>query len=394
MKAPAFDAPASDWLVYADSLQQAGNPLGELITLNHAVDSGKKAAAERDAFVREKAAALLGESGKHAGVLRLGWKLGWIDSFELVAKTSADLEALKALAGPLAANVRKLVLAGDPEGETRVEFAAAIADLAKIPAPKSIVELELVDKRAERSSSLISRDYSAPDNLVAFQELGPLWPLFPQLRTFRICVADIAQVGFGAIDAPELREFRLECLTWGGFGSLQGHAREISEAKWPKLEALELRMPETWTYSAPDDEGGYVRPYADGDYEEYEGDEGYHEPANMTEEIGAVLRSLPKTSIKRLALTSVDSGTQLLEALQACGLPPSLKELDLSHSNLGEAEARWIVDHSALFAKLERLVLKSTPMSGKDAQLLSKLGPKLEHSEGSGPSHRYLVGME
>jgi len=43
MNAPRPEAPAAEWLVFADSLQSKGDPRGELIALAHAGDLGKRA---------------------------------------------------------------------------------------------------------------------------------------------------------------------------------------------------------------------------------------------------------------------------------------------------------------------------------------------------------------
>ena len=61
---PPLDAPDDQWLVYADALQEAGDPRGELIALNHDVEKGG-ATQQRDAFVKQHAEALLGAAGAH-----------------------------------------------------------------------------------------------------------------------------------------------------------------------------------------------------------------------------------------------------------------------------------------------------------------------------------------
>ena len=53
---PAFDAPASDWQVFGDALQDAGDPRGEL-----ALDQGRGDASARDAHVREHWGVLVGD---------------------------------------------------------------------------------------------------------------------------------------------------------------------------------------------------------------------------------------------------------------------------------------------------------------------------------------------
>lgn len=114
---PASDAPAAEWLVFADALQQQGDPRGELIALIHAGD-----VAKRDAHLRQHAQALLGQAATlvERGVLKLTWHWSLIDAAEVrghsAATVSTAVDAL--LAAPTVRPARGGV--GD-EGAARPE---------------------------------------------------------------------------------------------------------------------------------------------------------------------------------------------------------------------------------------------------------------------------------
>ena len=83
------------------------------------------------------------------------------------------------------------------------------------------------------------------------------------------------------INAPALRSFALLGIRWAeayqdGESDL---ARTLSEAKWPNLESFEIRIPETFTCSVPDNDGAYVRcaRYDEDHYEDEGGGDGYTE---------------------------------------------------------------------------------------------------------------------
>ena len=112
----------------------------------------------------------------------------------------------------------------------------------------------------------------------------------------------------------------------------------LAAAKWPKLQRLALRIPETYTYSWPDQDGAYVsvdRYDEEGD-DEYMDDEGWHEDMNWSAELGGLLDALSQTKLEQLSLTSFASASNLLVALAEHGLPASLQILDLSASDLGD----------------------------------------------------------
>jgi hypothetical protein len=387
-KQPSLDAPSSEWLVYADALQQAGDPRGELIALTAA---GKNP----DAYVRDHAEGLLGDAAKHLASYRLLWRLCFVDEAEVVAQATAGAaDAVRALLeSPVASQLSVLSIAGLPEGEERIDLSEAVAVVASHGLPASCKTLELIDERAEAVSTLVSRDFDPGPNLVQFGALAPIFAL-PALERLTISVADPMQLELGGVDAPNLRAFTLRDLRLADtYGAQPDVVGALAAARFPKLESFELRLVEQWVANVPDDSDAYVGLGADVGGDDGP-DDGDNEGTNWNDAIGELLRALKTLPLKRLALTSFESAQSLLEALQAAGLPPGLEELDLSDSSFSSDEAAWLVKNGSLVSGLKRLVLKGTVLEAGDVKALTALGPQVEYTPGGGAKYRFVVGME
>lgn len=398
---PDINTPEDQWLVYADALQEAGDPRGELIALNKKVAGGADP-AERDAFVREHAAALLGGAAAHVGSYELGWR-GATSVLERATVRVGPGDDPAVLVGALldtaaAAGLAAITLMGVAASDgDRIDLAPGVARLVA-GLPEGCTAVSLVDERAGRSQSLISRDYDPMENLVQLGSLTELCAL-PRLERLRIVTADPYQTDFRDLEAPGLRSFALHGLRFAlAYDAPSELATQIAGVKWPKLEELELTLAETWTASVPSEDGCYVSAYADmedADYlEEYGEDDGWNEGVPWTQELAGILGNLKQTPLRRLALTSFDSAAQLLEALVEHGLPETLEELDLSDSSLAGEHVQHFLEHQETYGGLKRLVLEGTLITEAEAAALAALGPEIRHSEGGGARYRYLVGME
>jgi hypothetical protein len=391
---PSLDDPKDDWLVYADALQNAGDPLGELIALNQAVEDGASA-SQRDAFLDDNADAIYGSLAPFRGQVEVDWKWSVPRTLALkIGPKDDQRKLLDALFGsPLASRMRSLSLVAQTPGYARVDLGPTLAQLRE-RLPHSCTGLELIDERAKDSRILVSADYSPDRNLVDFGDLDVVWSI-PQLERLHMYVADTEQIQLGQIDAPELRDFAFLGLRWvEPYGGQSRMSEALAAAKWPKLERLALRIPETFTYSWPEQYGAYVPVDRYDEENEYydDDDEGWHEDLNWSAELEGLLTQLQETSIKHLSLTSFASSTNLLTALDDHGLPPSLEVLDLSQSDLDDGHVAWMLEHRALFAQLRVLDLSDTLIG--DPSPLSELGPDIVHSSGGGSIYRFAVGME
>ena len=392
---PSLDDAKDNWLVYADALQSAGDPRGELIILNQAVADGSSA-ADRDAYLDRNADAIFGGLAQHRGAVEIDWKycVPRCLTLDVGAKDNAAALMKALLGSPLAAAMQTLRVVAKTSLGDRIELGPALSQL-KQGLPRSCAELELVDERAKRSRIMSSSDYDPGRNLVDFGKLGALWAI-PHLRRLHLWVADTEQVDVGTIDAPELRDFSLLGLRWAEpYNGPTTLGEALGAASWPKLQRLALRLPETFTYSWPEQDGAYVpvsRYEEEPAYDDYYDDEGWSEGANWRVELGGMLQRLQDTALEQLSLTSFASPDNLLAALDEHGLPPTLRVLDLSHSDVRDENLQWFLDHAEQLAKLERIDLSGTLVS--DASPLRELGPEIVHSSGEGAIHRFSVGME
>ena len=398
---PHRDAPSSDWTVYADALQEANDPRGELIVLNQAVAKGM-APADRDAYVANHRDALFGSAAKQFAAFRVTWIGCLVDAVEILIGPAelAERVMIAFLGSPLALTARSIALVGLPQRDA-IDLEPVVAMLIE-RWPAACRALALVDQRATETTMLASRDFDPDGNLVTFGPLGGVWK---HVEHIRIEVADSHQLDLGTIDAPELRSFALRSLRYAtGYGGDSPISAVLAAARWPKLTSFELRIPEEFMANIIADEHAYVPKYfathreGDDDDDDGEGSR-YDEAENGENTEGAnwtqlvpVLTNLANCPLERLALTSFDSADSLLEALGSAGLPSTLVELDLSDSSIASID--WFVANKARLFSLKRLVLEDTRISGADANRLAELGPAIKHSSGGGAKYRYVVGSE
>src|SRR5215204_2997850 len=117
MQPPSLDAPNADWLVYADALQQAGDPRGELMGLAHAVAEGKITADVRDAYVKERG--LLGDAAEFLRAYDFDWRLSGVR----VRVGAGDPNVVAPLlASPLGRELRAITLVGHTDNRAPVDL--------------------------------------------------------------------------------------------------------------------------------------------------------------------------------------------------------------------------------------------------------------------------------
>jgi hypothetical protein len=112
MEAPALDAPAAEWLVYGDSLQTRGDPRGALIRDPHAVAEGKADESVREAYVKEHAAALLGDAAAFVDTCRFDWRHPLPVAVRVRLGAHDGDHRLALLQSPLGRGLREIALVG------------------------------------------------------------------------------------------------------------------------------------------------------------------------------------------------------------------------------------------------------------------------------------------
>lgn len=393
MDPPAPDAPAAEWLVYGDALQEAGNFRGELIGLAHGVEEGRVERAVLDAYVRQHWPKLFGKCPPDTDAYDFTWRFCMVRAATVRVRRGDPDPIAPLLNKPALAALESITLRGIVDETDRrwrpLDLTSHVRQLAE-RAPPACRSFAFVDDRAARAATLVSIEYSPDVNRV---KLGPLAPLWPRAHALSLDVADPFQLDLGTIDAPELRSFALRSLRFAG-AFRETLAPRLATARWPRLESLELRLTETWEAAVPLERDPYVRHYSGNPtYADDTPEEGRLRPADWSALV-PVLRTLEACPLRRLALTSFASSRSLLEALAAARLPPSLEELDLSDSALGDGDADWLLAHRGLFPGLRRLVVERTRLTSAGAARLDALGATVVHSAADAPRYRYVVGQE
>jgi hypothetical protein len=344
---PPLDAPDEDWLVWADAMQQIGDPRGELLALRH-----------DPAYVRAHAPALFGRTlGYHLRddhVRITKWRRYLPEEIELrigdgswgpqLVVETAGAERMRA--------VRGLTIAGVPRNEP-LSLAQTLGWFRESSLARRLTSLALVDDTARSMKILRSPGAEPGPNRVHFGALGELWLACPQLEHLRLVVADPAQVQFQVIRLPALRSFTLHPLAW-----VEGLADMLGNSRWPQLVSFEARVVESFFGEQPPAEAPDLRP------------------------LFASFRGL---ALERLALTSF-STWNCLEVLGA--ELPSLRELDLSDSTFDTQRAHAFAAHP-LVRQLQRLVLRDVSL--ESAAMFEGLEVMHSHRAGA-PAYRHVIG--
>ncbi|MCX5747725.1 MAG: hypothetical protein NT062_35115 [Proteobacteria bacterium] len=390
MQRPDFDAPASEWLVYGDSLQLTGDPRGELIGLVHAVNEGRTGQGVLDAYVRAHGRALFGFEPHDT--YTFDWHYATLRGVTIRVRPDQAEPVAPLLALELARDLRAVTLVGvTASPRARVDLAPSMAAL-RAHAPATCTTYAFVDDKARSSSMLVSRDFDPDANLVTF---GPIAPFFEVAEHLVIECADSHELDLGTLDAPNLRSFALRCLRLAGYEDLEDIGTRLNAATFRKLTTFELRLVEQFNANVANEVNPYVSVYSGEDWDgRDDADDGDSEGIDWNV-LGALFATLAKCPLERLALTSFVSGAPLIAALVAAGLPASLTTLDLSDSALADDDVAAILDNRDRLGGVTHLVLERTEVTDKAADKLRKAGFTVTHSTAAdAPSWRYIVGSE
>jgi hypothetical protein len=386
---PPLDAPDEEWLVWGDAMQQIGDPRGELIALANTPQFAP--------YVKHHADALFGrEVGRYVrkNTMRVTWNRARVDVMEVRIDEAANGPQMFAdlIQSPIAPQMRGLAIVGVPPAQTGrdekvLDLTTTLGWFREMDLPKNWTSLSLIDDRARDAKYMITRDFQPEPNIVVFGPLPTLWPALAHLEELRVVVADPAQIQFGTIRLPELRAFALDCLYWtDGTGAL------LAQAEWPKLSSIALRFVEDFTINNPDDRHAYRPVYR---WEHDERDDPFASRArdyvDRGDDLRALFEALQRLPLQRLALTSFNDASLVLDMLEQHELP-HLRELDLSDGAL-DANAAERLGNNPLLLQLQRLVLER--VAAPTAAAFVGLAATVVHSHATNPpTYRYVVGWE
>ncbi len=322
---------ADAYLVYGDWLQHQGHPRGELIALQHAAQQASEAEAGRlneqvnKHIQRHEGVLLQGlTEAIHHKTLTVDWQLGYIRSARVNLKRydiQEDLPGLVKvlLTHPSARFIRELTLGKLTYGVT---------------APYDGVFSALIEAG---SNTLQHLSIGSAMN-AAFPALSPLGEALPALRVLKLRGS---YVELGDIHLPELREFTLEA------DALPLPAvKAIAQAKWPRLERLEVSFGQ----------------------EEYGA-------AGGVEDIQPLLEGKGLPSLKHLGLRKLEFTKPLARALPRSEVLPRLETLDLSLGRLNDEDAEFLAANARAFQHLKHLDLSYNLLSPRGVKQVETLCP-------------------
>lgn len=213
--------------IYADALLLAGDPRGELVSVQiarEAADDVGLAERERELIVRDVGPALdarLGGTPRKSYV----WRRGFVDTLMLDHHADEPFDVLPALARePAARLLRRLrVLAVRRWG--RGDLEPVFAQLAQLADSfPHLAAIEVVEGWGSGEAFV--------EGPIRIGDLSPIYAAYPRLE--ELDLEGIA-MAFGAIDLPALRRFRATNL-------VEEQVSAFERARWPSLVELDLHF--------------------------------------------------------------------------------------------------------------------------------------------------------
>lgn len=370
LEAAILDAPDAReaYAVYADWLLEHGDPAGELIAVQLALED-----APDDPALRAREGELL--AGRDAELRRLYtyavsqeiadpiWRRGLLHAITVGgdAYSTGNAQAYEELLrDPISRFLRELTVrpATVMYGEPTPDDGAIVDAIAAHGAPRALRRLA----------------FDPLDFQISWTRLTDLSPIYRHLTRLEELALSAGDVTLGAIDLPALRSFELVT------GGLPRRAlASVAAARWPRLVRLVLYL---------------GTPRHGGDCE--------------LADLAALLAdaaALP-SGLRTLGLCNCELADELVPVLARSPLLPRLRHLDLSRGTLGDAGAQALLEHAAAFRHLETLDLGQSYLAPDALAALSALcrpgqpwhrGPRLELSGQSAPDEggaRYVSVSE
>jgi uncharacterized protein (TIGR02996 family) len=331
--------------VYADWLQERGDPRGELMALQLGLRGNAGLAEAVRALLDRHSGHLLGELSRLSDDLAVSWRHGFIDGIRLWQ--------LPRSRGPL--------------GRSMVDPVNVLRDLHALPAALLLRRVQ-VDQGVDAFIRALRRVGSPPalrhlvlgpfdDDDDEGEWLGDIHPLYqatPDLETLAI---KGRWLELNRPNLPRLRAF--SCKATPTYRDLM---RQIRRARWPKLERLAL-----WFTSQ-------------GNAESWEDDEEVEEGYRAVEidDLRPLLAGqveLPELRHLRLSRTAFTD--ELVRELVRSRLARKLETLDLSWGTLTDAGARVLAEHRERLSALRQLDLRGNALTEAGHATLEVFGEAL-----------------
>jgi uncharacterized protein (TIGR02996 family) len=344
---------AAPYSVYADWLEQQGDPRGELIQ----VQLARETSSDPELETRERELLAAHANAWLGGLLdyplgpvdpvEVTWRRGFVHGATVKTSYQSDDAAFlyRNLASrPVARFLRDLCLGaacshhGDPPDD--VSILEALRD-CPLPALRSL------------SIDCLGRELS-------WTHVGDVSIANASLRELESLEIVTGRMTLGEIDLPNLRTLRLET------GGLPAHVLEsIAAASWPALETLVI-------FFGTDNYGGtcteqHVRPILEG-------------------------ANLPR--LTTLALCNGTFADELVPLVARSAILPRLRRLDLSKGTMGADGAKTLLRHARAFTHLEALDLSENYLPADACKRLARPGVNVSSQKIEGDYGRYVTVSE
>jgi uncharacterized protein (TIGR02996 family) len=328
------------YAVYADWLQEQGDPRGELIALQIEAEARGDHDAARRHRVRASITrpdledALFGPSAqRNATPVQLTWRNGFVRRITLPSITPDKAELLHAaLAHPSARFLAELEIGHDLDGLDDLQ--APIGVIAWQPRP-ALRELRLGTSNTTGRASVLE----------PIGNLEYLWAAVPRLTELRVC-GD--RVGLGALELPDLQVLELD--THASSAVAATHA--IAHAHWPELERLVLRCGRTAAWHT------------------------------IIRELRFLLARAFVPKLRHLGVIGAGLADALIvDALATFPVLRQLRTLDLSASELTDHGAHQLARHADAYRHLESLDVSRNRLTPDGVRAVAGIGSMVKLDE-------------
>jgi len=338
---------AEAYLVYADWLQTAGDPRGELIALQHQLsqDPGNKKLQKAVDNLLEQHGVhfvpkMLGEMlakekpkkkdwayyKLETGFCAVDWQYGYLRSVVLARADEDDPYSLEELIAELFAH---------PSARFLQELRIGALGIADEYHYGDVVDA-LVKAKPTSLRSLRLADFQMEDSELSWSYLtnvGKLYKVLPRLEHLAFRGGSMT---LGTIDLPHLKSFRVET---GGLET--ANIKSIVSAKWPNLESLHL----------------------------YFGDENYGAGGDV-KKIAPILAGQGLPQLRHLGLMNADFTDNICKALPGAKILAQLETLDLSMGTMSDEGAQALADGAAKLKHLKKLDVSDNFLTQKGMDAL------------------------
>lgn len=346
--------------VYADYLQDQGDPRGTLATVQLGLARTPKdkalLKAERE-LLKSHADALLGPFAKLADLLKLEWRGGFIHAARIANSPDRDPDI-------------------DGTADSAVEISKLVIELLDLPSARflraltvGIVEFDensydaivkAIGKRHYPAlRSLYLGDFDGEETELSWSHIGNAQPLYAALPNLRSLHLRSGEMTLGKIVHPTLEAFT---VTTGGLD--RKSAKAIASAVWPSLRTLQLSV----------------------------GQPNYNGDAKLAD-LAPILAGEGLPRLRHLGLTALEFTDEAVEALAHSKILPQLERLDLSLGTMSDEGVRLLYRYQKAFRHLQRIDVSDNFITDAGARLLRSLKLPIEigdqRDDEGDPSNRY-----